>query len=86
MVDNVRKGLGGNLEEILSIEKYKTEVEIMERTKGNASAKKHGERGGTLRDTPEVKRRIRNETVFVRPTGLRENARVGDLDLPEKKK
>ena len=23
MVDNVRKGLGGNLEEILSIEKYK---------------------------------------------------------------
>ena len=44
------------------------------RNKGKVSAKKQGERGGTLRDLREVKRRNRNENVFARPNGLRENA------------
>ena len=42
--------------------------------KGKASAKKQGERGGTLRDLRGAKRRNRNENVFARPNGLRENA------------
>ena len=45
-----------------------------DRNKGKASAKKQSERGGTLRDLREVKRRNRNENVFPRPVGLRENA------------
>ena len=44
-----------------------------DRNKGKASAKKHGEGGGT-RYSREVKRRNRNENVFARPNGLRENA------------
>ena len=43
-----------------------------DRNKGKASAKKHGEGGGT-RYSREVKRRNRNENVFARPNGLREN-------------
>ena len=45
-----------------------------DRSKGKASAKKQGERGGTLTDLRGVKRRNRNENVFARPIGLRENA------------
>ena len=45
-----------------------------DRNKGKASAKKQGERGGTLRDLLGVTRRNKNENVFARPNGLRENA------------
>ena len=41
---------------------------------GKVSAKKRRERGGTLGDFQGVKRRNRNENVFARPKGLRENA------------
>ena len=44
-----------------------------DRNKGKAGAMKQGERGGTLRDLRGVKRRNRNENVFARPNGLREN-------------
>ena len=60
-----------------SIEKFagcKTRSRTKDRKKGNASAKKQGERGGTLRDLRGAKRRNRNENVFARPNGLRENA------------
>ena len=56
------------------------EVEVQDRSKrkdrnkGKASAKTHGERGGTLRDIRRVRRRHRNENVFARPNGLHENA------------
>ena len=46
--------------------------------KGKASAKKQGERGGTLRDLREVKRINGNENVFARPNGLRENAETAN--------
>ena len=46
----------------------------MDVIKGKASAKKQGEGGGTLRDRRRVKRRNRNENVFARPNGLRDNA------------
>ena len=45
-----------------------------DRNKGKASAKKQGEREATLRDLRGAKRRNRNENVFARPHGLRENA------------
>ena len=45
-----------------------------DRNKEKASAKKQGGRGGTFRDIGGVKRRNRNENVFARPNGLRENA------------
>ena len=58
--------------------------------KGKASAKKQGERGGTLRYLREVKRRIWNENVFAPPNEQRKTLklrfRVGDLDLPERRK
>ena len=47
---------------------------IKDRNKGKASAKKQGERGGTLTDLRGVTRRNRNENVIARPNGLRENA------------
>ena len=40
---------------------------IKDRNKGKASAKKQGERGGTLRDVRGVKRRNSNENVRARP-------------------
>ena len=42
--------------------------------KGKASAKKRGEIGDTVRDIRGIKRRDRNENVFARANGLRENA------------
>ena len=45
-----------------------------DRNKGQASAKKQGEGGGTLRDLRGIRRRNRNQNVFARPYGLRENA------------
>ena len=41
--------------------------------KAKASAKKRSEGGGILGDLREVKRRNKNENVFVRPNGLHEN-------------
>ena len=78
VVEKVWKDIGGNQEEILQLsidkfEGYETEVKE-KRNKGKASAKKQGERGGTLRDLRGVKRRNRNENVFARPNGLRQNA------------
>ena len=60
-----------------SIEKFggvQDRSEGKDRNKEKASAKKQGERGGTLRDSRGVTRRNRNENVFARPNGLRENA------------
>ena len=78
VVEKAWKDIGGNQEEILqlSIDKfgwYETEAKE-KRNKGKASAKKQGERGGTLGDLRGVKRRNRNENVFARPNGLRQNA------------
>ena len=47
------KDLGGDQEEVLSIEKfggYKTEVKYKNKRKGKASANKYGGRGEALRD------------------------------------
>ena len=41
---------------------------------GNASAKRQGEIGQTLRYILEIKRRDMNENVFARPDGLRAKA------------
>ena len=64
VVENVWKDTGGNQEEILSIEKFEAvqgrSGKRNDRNKGKASAKKQGERGGTLRDLREAKRRNRN--------------------------
>ena len=48
--------------------------ERKDRNMERPSTKKQRERGGTLRDLREVKRRNRNENVFARPNGLRETA------------
>ena len=72
VVEKVWKDVGGNQEEILSIEKFQDRRK--DRNTGKASAKKQGERGGTLKRFTGVKRRNRNENVFARPNGLRENA------------
>ena len=45
-----------------------------DRKMGKASAKKQGEIGGARRDVRGVELRDRNENVFARPNGLRENA------------
>ena len=50
---------------------YKTEAKRKDRNEGQASAKKQGERGGTLRYIRLVKRKETNENVFARPNGLR---------------
>ena len=75
VVEKVWKDLGGNQEEILSIEEFggfKTKVNERIETQSKASAKKQAEKGGT--PTRRVERRCRNENVFARPNGLRENA------------
>ena len=71
VVDKVWKDIGGNQQEIMSIEKLRgTRKKLKDRNKGKASAKKQGERGGIVRDLRGVKRRNRNENVFARPSGL----------------
>ena len=73
VVDKVWKDIGGNQQEIMSIEKLRgTRKKLKDRNKGKASAKKQGERGVTLRDLRGVGRRNKNENVFARPNGLRE--------------
>ena len=61
-----------------------------DRKKGKASVKEDGGRGITFRYIREVKRRDRYENVFVRPMNyvktLKLQSRVGDLDLPERRK
>ena len=50
--EKVWKDVGGNQEEILSIDNFggcKSEIKRQDRSKGKASAKKQGERGGTLK-------------------------------------
>ena len=77
VVEKVWKDMGGNQEEILSIEKfggYKAEVkeriEIWERLALRNKVKEEEH----LRDVRGVKRTGRDENVFVRPNGLHENA------------
>ena len=69
--------MGGNQEEILSIEKFagykievKEKIEIRERLALRNKVKEEEQ----LRDVRTVKRKNRNENVFARPNGLRENA------------
>ena len=65
--------IGGNQEEILSIDKFagfNTKKKKIQK-QGRASAEKQGETGGTL---TTFTGRNRNENVFARPNGLRENA------------
>ena len=77
VVEKVWKDIGGNKKKILSIEKCgggKTEakerIEIRERlaVRNKVKEEEHS------RDFREVKRRNRNENVFARPNGRRENA------------
>ena len=90
VVEKVWKDLGGNQEEILSIEEFggfKTKVNERIETQSKASAKKQAEKGGT--PTRRVERRYRNENVFARPNGLRENAETTILSKgpqPSRKK
>ena len=65
--------------------------ERLERRETLALTKKvEGEEHLEIPDTREVERRHRNENVFVRPNGLRENAKLrfrgGDLAGPARKK
>ena len=83
VVEKVWKEIGGNQEEILFIEKfgeYKTEgkerTETRERLRTRRNKVKEEEH---LRDLRGVKRRNRNENVFARPSGLRENAETAIL-------
>ena len=77
VVEKVWKEMGENQEETLSIEKfagYKTEVkgkiDIRERLALRNKVKEEEH----FRDLRGVKRRHRNEDVFARPNGLRQNA------------
>ena len=75
VVEKIWKDIGGNQEEMMSAEKfgrYKTEGEA--RIERKASAKKQGGLGETLGDIRGTTRMERNENVFARRTGLRENA------------
>ena len=76
VVDKVRKDIGGNQEDTVhrQVCGVQDRSKRKDRNKGKASAQKHGEGGGTLRDLRGVKRRNRNENVFVRPSGLHEDA------------
>ena len=59
VVEKVWKDMGGNQEDILSIDKFdecKTEVKEWIRKNGKASAKKQGEGRGNLTDLRAVKR------------------------------
>ena len=52
VVEKVWKDIGGNQEEVLSIREVcgvQDRSKIMDRNEGRASAKKQGERGGTLK-------------------------------------
>ena len=88
------KDIGGNPEEMLSIKKFGAQdrSKRKDRNEGKVSAKKQGERGGTLinRDKRQVKRRRRNEIVFARQMDyaktLKLRFRVGDLDVPARRK
>ena len=71
--------LGGNEEEVLqlSIEKfagYKTEVREKIEIREMLALRNKVKEEEHLRDLRAVKRRNRNENVFARPSGLRENA------------
>ena len=74
--DMVWKKVGGNQEDMLSMEKfggYKTEVnELVER--GQRLALRKVEGGKHFRDIREVARRNWTENAFAWPNGLRENA------------
>ena len=63
---------------------------IKDRNKGKAKAKKQGERAGTPRDIRGAKGRDRNQNALNRPMDyaktLKLRFRVGDLDLPKKKR
>ena len=48
VVERIWKELGGDLEEVLSREKFGGYSERKKRRKGNVSAKKQGEKGETL--------------------------------------
>ena len=62
VVERVWKDIGCNQGEMMSIDKFagQDRSKRKDRNKGKASAKKQGERGGTLGDLREVKRRNRN--------------------------
>ena len=67
----------GNQEDILSIEKfagYKTEVKERVEIREKLALRNKVKEEEHLRDLRGVKRRNRNENVFARPNGLRENA------------
>ena len=77
VVEGVWKDIGGNQEEIPSIEKfagYKTEVKERIEIRDRLALRNKVKEAEHLRDLRGVKRRNRNENVFARPNGLRENA------------
>ena len=63
VVEKIWKDMGGNQQEILFTEKF-----------GGYRSEVKATREGTLGDIRAVMRRDRNENVFARPNGLRENA------------
>ena len=87
--------LGGSQENILqlSMEKsggYKTEVEERIETRERLARRNKLKEKEHLEVHGRFRTRYMDENVFTRPNGLRENLklpfRVGDLDLPERKK
>ena len=89
-VEKVRKDVGGNQEEIMSVEKfgrYKTEIEErIERRERVAPRNKVKSEKHFIR---EVERKNRNKNVFARlmdfAKTLKLPFRVGDMDLPGRK-
>ena len=94
VVEKVWKDIRGNQEEILQLsidkfEGYETEVKE-KRNKGKASAKKQGERGGTLieiygglREETGMKTYLHGPMDYAKTLKLR--FRVGNSDLPERR-
>ena len=89
-----RMYVGENRADMMSAEKWEVQGSSRRKDikKGKTSAEKKGEIGETPRGIRGIKRRDRNEKVFARPNGLRENAETavlctaGDLDLPGRRK
>ena len=93
VVEKVWKDIGGNQEEILSIEKfagYKTEVkENIELREGlvlrnKVKEKEHLDIYGELREEIGMKTYLHGPMDYAKTLKLR--FRVGDLDLPERRK
>ena len=93
VVEKVWKDIGGNQEEILSIEKFagcmtevKEKIEIRERLalRNKVKEEEHLEIYGGLREEIGMKTYLHGPMDYAKTLKLR--FRVGDLDLPKKKR